>query len=634
MIGVLMLISIFVAAAGILAVTYFSTPAPDKIPAVDVVATNQSRLITLYNAGGDALSANQLQILVDGTAEPFTGFGSDNTWSIGETLSYTVSDSAPMPSSIEVVYNQSPSVGTGSYVLSSILLGSQTSVPQDITLYTITASAGTGGSISPSGTVRIPSGTSATFTITPMSGYSILSVTVDGSSAGAVTSYAFSNVVSSHTISVTFKPPMPTFISISPTSGPVTGVTSVSITGTNLTGTTLVTFGGNPATNLTIVSSTSITASTPPGSAGAADVAIIAPNGTATGTGAYAYGAIPTISSISPLSGLLGSGTLVNITGTNLVGANSGGSNGVTFGGTAATINANTATTINMSAPAGSNPVTVTVTVVTPNGTVTTSYNYFMIQIFTSSTTWTAPTGVSGIQYLVVGGGGGGGGDSGGGGGAGAVWNGTLTTGLTGSKTVTVGSGGAAGTTGSGAVGKNSVFGNGGTAITATGGGLGAGGNAKTNGGTGGSGGGATGTGNGGTGVSGHGYAGGSGTSWSSSGTKYLGGGGGGAMAAGGAATGSAVPYSGGIGGAGEDFSSLFGTGFGVSGVVAGGGGGGGSNNGLSTAGSGGAGGGGSGSVSGAGTAGTANTGGGGGGGNTTSIGGAGGSGIVVIKYY
>ena len=628
MIGVLMLISIFVAAAGILAITYFSTPAPDKIPAVDVVATNQSRLITLYNAGGDALSANQLQILVDGTAEPFTGFGSDNTWSIGETLSYTVSASAPMPNSIEVVYNQSPSAGTGSYVLSSILLGSQTSVPQDITLYTITASAGTGGSISPSGAVQIPSGTSATFTITPISGYSILSVTVDGSSAGAVTSYTFSNVISSHTISVAFKPPMPTFISISPTSGPVTGVTSVSITGTNLTGTTLVTFGGNPATNLTIVSSTSITASTPPGSAGAADVAIIAPNGTATGTGAYAYGAIPTISSISPSSGLSGSGTLVNITGTNLVGANSGGANGVTFGGTSATINTNTATTINMTAPAGSN--TVIVTVVTPNGTVTTSYNYFTVLIFTSSTTWTAPTGVSGIQYLVIGGGGGGGGDSGGGGGAGAVWNGTLTTGLTGSKTVTVGAGGTAGTNGNGAAGSSSVF----ATITATGGGFGAGGNGNKNGGNGGSGGGSVGTGTGGTAVSGHGNAGGTGKTWLSGGNQYLGGGGGGATAAGGAVTGSAVPYRGGIGGAGQDFSSIFGKGFGVSGVVAGGGGGGGSNNGASTSGNGGAGGGGSGSVSGAGTAGTANTGAGGGGGNTTSVGGAGGSGIIVIKYY
>ena len=46
--------------------------------------------------------------------------------------------------------------------------------------YTITASAGSGGSISPSGAVSVASGGSQTFTITPNSGYQIKSVTVDG----------------------------------------------------------------------------------------------------------------------------------------------------------------------------------------------------------------------------------------------------------------------------------------------------------------------------------------------------------------------------------------------------------------------------------------------------------------------
>ncbi|MFA5213044.1 MAG: kelch repeat-containing protein, partial [Methanoregula sp.] len=80
----------------------------------------------------------------------------------------------------------------------------------------------------------------------------------------------------------------------------------------------------------------------------------------------------PTITVISPDSGPLAAGTLVNITGTNLAGATS-----VTFGSAAATINTNTATTINMTAPAasaGAGPVTVTVT--TPGGTATTSYTY------------------------------------------------------------------------------------------------------------------------------------------------------------------------------------------------------------------------------------------------------------------
>nr|WP_321508492.1 IPT/TIG domain-containing protein [uncultured Methanoregula sp.] len=83
-------------------------------------------------------------------------------------------------------------------------------------------------------------------------------------------------------------------------------------------------------------------------------------------------GSTLTITAISPGSGPLAAGTLVNITGTNLAGATS-----VTFGGTAASINANTATAINMTAPAGSagaGPVTVLVT--TPAGTTATSYTY------------------------------------------------------------------------------------------------------------------------------------------------------------------------------------------------------------------------------------------------------------------
>jgi len=70
--------------------------------------------------------------------------------------------------------------------------------------YTIVASAGTGGSISPSGNVSVFSGESKEFTITANSGYSISSVTVDGMSKGVITSYTFSNVAEEHTISATF----------------------------------------------------------------------------------------------------------------------------------------------------------------------------------------------------------------------------------------------------------------------------------------------------------------------------------------------------------------------------------------------------------------------------------------------
>jgi len=70
--------------------------------------------------------------------------------------------------------------------------------------YTITASAGAGGSISPSGSVFANYGVSRLFTITANSGYSISNVFVDGISVGALNSYTFSNITANHTISATF----------------------------------------------------------------------------------------------------------------------------------------------------------------------------------------------------------------------------------------------------------------------------------------------------------------------------------------------------------------------------------------------------------------------------------------------
>ena len=72
------------------------------------------------------------------------------------------------------------------------------------TQYTITATAGTGGTISPSGAVLVNEGADKTFTITPNSGYLIADVLVDTVSAGAVSTYNFTNVVANHTIAASF----------------------------------------------------------------------------------------------------------------------------------------------------------------------------------------------------------------------------------------------------------------------------------------------------------------------------------------------------------------------------------------------------------------------------------------------
>ena len=70
--------------------------------------------------------------------------------------------------------------------------------------YTIKATAGAGGSISPSGNVSVREGRDQTFTITPDKGYAVANVKIDGKSIGAAKSYTFENVSRTHTIKVIF----------------------------------------------------------------------------------------------------------------------------------------------------------------------------------------------------------------------------------------------------------------------------------------------------------------------------------------------------------------------------------------------------------------------------------------------
>jgi hypothetical protein len=228
--------------------------------------------------------------------------------------------------------------------------------------------------------------------------------------------------------------------------------------------------------------------------------------------------------------------------------------------------------------------------------------------------TYTPPASTITANVLRVAGGGGGSGTRGGGGGAGGLLY-SENVSLSGTKSIVVGNGGIGyeGTQQSIENGYDTVFtglttsiggghGGGNDAIIPTPGGSGGGGSARI-----------AAVGTGAAGTSGQGNAGGDG----SNGDTFNGGGGGGAGAVGG--------DSGGVGGVGLDYSSVFGTTYGVSGFFAGGGGGG-TSSGGNTGGNGGGGGGSYGH-------GTKHTGGGGAGiGNGSSTSGDGGSGIVLIK--
>ena len=262
-------------------------------------------------------------------------------------------------------------------------------------------------------------------------------------------------------------------------------------------------------------------------------------------------------------------------------------------------------------------------------GNIITTDGTYWYHAFKASGTFTPSVALT-ADVLVIAGGGSSGASTGGnytsgGGGAGGYLKHASQSLTATNYTVTIGGGGTGTSVGTnnGNQGSNSQF----ASLTASVGGGFGGANGSGNGGSGG--GSSVGNATGGTATSGQGFAGGGGGSGAA---NYTGGGGGGAGAIGSNGTSS----NGGAGGAGTnaDSSWLTATGTGVSGYVAGGGGGASWGAGLGgVGGSGGGGLGGGNSTQGAGVAGTVNTGSGAGGGGNGYAGGAGGSGLVIVRY-
>jgi hypothetical protein len=169
---------------------------------------------------------------------------------------------------------------------------------------------------------------------------------------------------------------------LSPTSGPTSGGTPVTITGTGFAPgvPTVVDFGTgptdlNPATDVVVVSSTVITAVSPPHAAGPVSVAVGDFAGTAIAPQLFTYYPPPSILGISPTSGPEAGGETVYIGGANLCNAT-----GVTFGGVNAPIQSisSDCTTITVTEPPGTG--TVPVVVITPGEDVTSPIDFTYIQ--------------------------------------------------------------------------------------------------------------------------------------------------------------------------------------------------------------------------------------------------------------
>jgi hypothetical protein len=170
--------------------------------------------------------------------------------------------------------------------------------------------------------------------------------------------------------------PAPVLTTISPTSGTTSGGTSVTLTGQNFAAGATVTLGGAAATSVVVVSATQITANTPAHAQGSVNVLVTNPDGQSTTlAGGFTFGtSAPTLTGVSPTTGLTAGGTSVTLTGTNFA---SGAT--LTFGGAAATSVVVVSTTqITAKAPPHK-PGAVNIVVTNPNGqsgTLSSSFTY------------------------------------------------------------------------------------------------------------------------------------------------------------------------------------------------------------------------------------------------------------------
>src|SRR6202012_2016557 len=90
------------------------------------------------------------------------------------------------------------------YTFTSVTASHTISASFAINTYSITATSGANGTVTPAGTTVANYGDNETYTITPATGYSIANVTVDGASAGTSGTYTFSSISANHTISASF----------------------------------------------------------------------------------------------------------------------------------------------------------------------------------------------------------------------------------------------------------------------------------------------------------------------------------------------------------------------------------------------------------------------------------------------
>ncbi len=225
------------------------------------------------------------------------------------------------------------------------------------------------------GTYAVSIGGVAATNVSVVNSTTVTAVTPAGTAGAATVSLNTPNGAVNLASGFTYIAP-PTISSVNPNQGPSVGGTAITIVGTSLTGTSAVTIGGVAATSVTVVNSTTVTAVTPAGTAGAKTVSATTPGGTANLANGFTHIAVPIITSVTPNTGPTAGGTPITITGTDLTGTSA-----VSVGGADATsvvaVNSTTVTAVTPAGTAGEFNVSLT----TPSGTANLANGFTFVAV-------------------------------------------------------------------------------------------------------------------------------------------------------------------------------------------------------------------------------------------------------------
>jgi hypothetical protein len=199
--------------AGIYSGYSWSTGATTRTIAIAAAGTYT---VTVTDSNGCTASAAATTVLDTKTITASTGANGTisplgvTAVNCGANQTYTITPSACYQIATVLVdgVNNPTAVSTGTFTFSSISAAHTISATFSLTTYTITASTGANGSITPLGATAVNCGANQTYTIAPSTScYQIATVLVDGvNNPTAVSSgtFTFTNVTAAHTISATF----------------------------------------------------------------------------------------------------------------------------------------------------------------------------------------------------------------------------------------------------------------------------------------------------------------------------------------------------------------------------------------------------------------------------------------------